>query len=64
MLTVYIAISDFDPNALEILEKNDLDITLRQPGERPSEKELIEIVNKYNIVITIDILYFTGGGRL
>lgn len=51
MLKMYIAISDYDPNALKIYENNDLDITLRQPGERPDENELIDIVKKYDIVI-------------
>ncbi len=51
MLSMYIAVSDFDPSALKMLEKRNLDITLRQPGERPDENELIDLVNRYDIIV-------------
>lgn len=48
---MYIAISDYDRNALKLLEKCNVNITLREIGPRPDEDELIDLVKENDILI-------------
>ncbi len=51
MHRIYIAISDYDSKAIDMLYKYNVDITIREPGPRPDEKELIELVQNFDVLI-------------
>jgi phosphoglycerate dehydrogenase-like enzyme len=51
MFNIYVSLSDFSEEALNILNRVCSDITVRKAGDRPTEDELCELVKKYDILI-------------
>ena len=49
-MKAYSVISDFSPKAIQMLENAGIGVTINS-GERPNEEELIDLVQKYDILI-------------
>lgn len=49
--SIYVAISDYSPEAIEMLKEISSEIIVRKESERPSIRELSKLVRKYDILI-------------
>lgn len=49
--SIYVAISDYSPKAIEMLKEISSEILIRKERERPSIQELTELVRKHDILI-------------
>jgi D-3-phosphoglycerate dehydrogenase len=50
-MRIYIAVPDYSPGAITMLQRVTNDITVRQPGIRATEAELCQLVSEYDVLI-------------